>query len=35
MSGPGETKYRRYLVRSGVLLLFATLVLVGRALLLP
>ena len=35
MSGPGESAYRRYLARSGVLLLLSALVLLGFALLLP
>jgi len=35
MSGPGEAAYRRYLTRSGMLLLLSALVLGGLALLLP
>jgi hypothetical protein len=35
MEGPGERVYRRYLLRSAVLLLLAAVVLVGLALFLP
>jgi hypothetical protein len=35
MSGPGESAYRRYLLRSAALLLLSALVLVGLAVLLP
>jgi hypothetical protein len=35
MTGPGETEYRRYAIRSSVLLVLAALILVGLALFLP
>ena len=35
IEGPGECEYRRYLLRSAVLLLLAAVVLLGPALLLP